>query len=49
MDKLYTTSQVSNMTRKKKLYHISWHVFQDQIKKYKNRKLRKSEFALILL
>ena len=26
---LYTTSQVSNMTRKTKFPHISWHVFQD--------------------
>ena len=29
MDQLYMTSQVSNITRKTKCSHISWHVFQD--------------------
>ena len=35
---LYTTSHVSNITRKAKFSHISWHVFQDEIKKCKKRK-----------
>ena len=29
IEQLYTTSQVSNKTRKTKLSHISGHVFQD--------------------
>ena len=32
------TSQVSNITRKTKFSRINWHVFQDWIKKCKNRK-----------
>ena len=49
MDQSYTTSQVSNRTRKTKFSHISWHVFQDLVKKCKNRKQRKHKIALILL
>ena len=37
MNKLYTTSQVSNITRKTNFSHNSWSVFQDEIKKCKNR------------
>ena len=37
INQLYTTSQVSNITRKTKLSHISWHIFQDWIKKCQNR------------
>ena len=29
INQLYTTSQVSNITRKTKFSQISWHVFQD--------------------
>ena len=31
MGQLYTTSLVSNITRKKKISHISWHVFKDSV------------------
>ena len=48
MDQLYTTSQVSNITRKTKFSHISWHVFQDKIKKCKNRNWRTNKSALIV-
>ena len=35
MDKLYTTSQVSNITKKTKFSHIIWHVFSRLKKKFK--------------
>ena len=38
MDKLNTTSQVSNITRKTTFSPTSWHIFQDQIFKCKKRK-----------
>jgi len=49
MDILYTTSQVSNITRKTKFSHINLHVFQDQIKKFKTENKEHIKFALILL
>ena len=48
MDKLYKMSQVSNITRKTKFSHIAWHVFQDQIKKWK-KKENKEHIKLHLL
>jgi len=35
MDQWYTTTQVSNITRKTKFSHNNWHVFQDSIKSVK--------------
>ena len=46
MDQWYTTSQVSNITRKTKFSHISWHIFQDSIKKVKTENKEHIEFHL---
>ena len=49
MDQLYTTSQVSNKSRKTKFSHNSWHGLQDSVKKCKEKKQKTHKYPIFSL